>query len=229
MRPRWTPPAIVVAAFAALAIGCGGGASLVGNEDASVVISFDAWKATEDPKATFDQCGAPVFAVDVTPDKAWTSIAVAGTRPDGRPYVELVEHARGTAWAPGRLADIQRTWRARILADLAGPAGALEAACRTVGVELEAVSAREHAQACGFIHDAAVEGRLVHRPDTLLDASLIGAVKRDVGDGAWVWSRKNSQVVISPLVAATIAVGAVASDVLVPAGFKSLDDYLDEE
>ena len=41
MTSRWTPAAILIAAFAALLAGCGSGVPLVGNEDASVVISFD--------------------------------------------------------------------------------------------------------------------------------------------------------------------------------------------
>lgn len=179
-----------------------------------LVIPLEDWHhpLCEVPSATFEQVqGRPVFAVDVTPDKAWTSIAVAGLRSDGRPYVEVVEHARGTGWAPKRLVEIRQRWNARILADLSGPAGSLDADCRALGLELEAVSAREVAQACGFLYDATVEHRLVHRPDVVLDAALAGAVKRDVADGAWCWSRKNSTVVISPLVAATIAVGSVGA------------------
>jgi hypothetical protein len=41
MKVRWTPTAILVAALLAL-VGCGGGGSLVGFEDASVTIAFDA-------------------------------------------------------------------------------------------------------------------------------------------------------------------------------------------
>ena len=41
MKVRWTPTAILVAALLALT-GCGGGGSLVGFEDASVTIAFDA-------------------------------------------------------------------------------------------------------------------------------------------------------------------------------------------
>jgi hypothetical protein len=36
---------------------------------------------------------------------------------------------------------------------------------------------------------------------------VIGARTRPIGDGAWAWGRKHSTVDISPLVAATIAVG----------------------
>lgn len=173
------------------------------------VIPIGDWAACADPKATFDQvASAPVFAVDVTPDReAWTSIAVAGVRSDGRFYAELIEHARDTGWVPARLAELQSRWGARIVADLAGPAMSIEGPCMAAGVRLESVSMREHAQACGLLREATIERRFVHRPDGFLDAAVRGAVKRQMGDGAWLWSRKNSQVVISPLVAVTLAVG----------------------
>lgn len=41
MKVRWSPTAILIAALLAL-VGCGGGNSLVGFEDASVTIAFDA-------------------------------------------------------------------------------------------------------------------------------------------------------------------------------------------
>jgi hypothetical protein len=37
-----------------------------------------------------------------------------------------------------------------------------------------------------------------------MDAAIQGAVKRSLGD-AWAWSRKSSNVDISPLVASTLA------------------------
>ena len=65
MTSRWTPAAILVAALIAL-VGCGGGGSLVGNEDVPAVIAFDASVAMDAPKP-FDIPGDIVsdFAPDV--------------------------------------------------------------------------------------------------------------------------------------------------------------------
>ena len=191
---------------------------------AGAVVPVEAWAACEDAKASFDAVtSAPVFAVDVTPDRSFCSIAVAGMRSDGLAYVEIVDNRPGTAWVERRLEELRRTWRpARIVADPAGPAGSL------LSEHVEAVGAREHAQACGMFYDLVTGGRMRHRPEPLLDVALAGAVKRDVGDGLWMWSRKSSTVDISPLVAATLALGAIPQTTAV-AGFKSLDDYLDDD
>ena len=50
MTSRWTPAAILVAALIAL-VGCGGGGSLVGNEDVPAVIAFDASTGIDMPAA----------------------------------------------------------------------------------------------------------------------------------------------------------------------------------
>jgi hypothetical protein len=66
------------------------------------------------------------------------------------------------------------------------------------------VTANEHAQACGMIYDAVEQATLRHLGTPELDAAVKGAVKRSLGD-AWAWSRKASDVDISPLVAVTLA------------------------
>ena len=193
---------------------------------AGLVIPLDKWEACADPTSSF--AGAPVFAVDVTPDRGRTSICAAGVRADGLPHVEVVENLPGTDWVVARLAELKQRWSPRkIVADGAGPAGSVILDAERAGVEIEKVSAQEHAQACGLIHDLAVEGRMRHRVEPLLDAALRGASKRDAGDGAWLWSRKHSKVDISPLVAATLALSAVGAP-QAPAGFKDLADYLDD-
>ena len=190
----------------------------------ATVIPLEHWKACEDPKASFDQViGAPVFAVDVTPDRSKCSIAVAGRRSDGMPYAELIENRDGTSWVKVRVAELKRAWGGKAVAAPDGPAGSLF----SDGIDLEPVGTREQAQASGLFYDLVTGEKMRHRPDAALDAALASAVKKDIGDGLWLWSRKNSAVDISPLVAVTLAIGAIGTPVTV--GFKSLDDYLDDD
>jgi hypothetical protein len=100
---------------------------------------------------------------------------------------------------------------ARILCDAAGPAGSLIAEAARDGIAIDAVSTADHAKACGLLFDLAIGRRMRHLGDPLLEKALTGAERRDVGDGAWLWSRKNSLVDISPLVASTIALWAAAT------------------
>lgn len=194
-------------------------------DERSLVIPFDRWQACEDPKSVF--VGAPVVTVDVTPDRSRASIAASGLRKDGLPHVEVIQNDAGTAWVIPRLQQLKTRPR-RILVDATGPAGSLIAEGQAVGLEIEAVSTADHAKACGLLYDLAMQGRFRHGPDLVLEKALAGAVKRDAGDGAWLWSRKNSLVDISPLVAVTIALWG-ASERHGTARFVSLDDFLTDD
>jgi len=60
------------------------------------------------------------------------------------------------------------------------------------------------AGACGRFYDAIVNRRVQHTGQSELDAAVAGAATRKLGD-AWAWSRSNSAVDITPLVACTLA------------------------
>lgn len=176
------------------------------------VIRLDRWAACEDPASTID---APlVFAVDVNPERTTACLAVAGVRADGIAHVEISRSDPGTGWLAPLLVELKAKYpAARFVGDPTGPAGSVFTDAKLLGVELDAISGREYAQACGFFHDAVVEERMRHRPDEVLQAALEGATKRDVGDGAFTWSRKSSHVNIAPLVAATLALSVVTAPV----------------
>jgi hypothetical protein len=62
---------------------------------------------------------------------------------------------------------------------------------------------------CGRLVDMVVQAELAHLGSDELRDAIRGARSRPLGD-AWAWSRKNSSVDISPLVAATLGLGAAA-------------------
>ena len=170
---------------------------------AEPVIPLEAWNVLSDTRSTTQDPIALAF--DVTPDRSRAAIGVAGRRPDGRWHVEVVDHRPGTKWVAGRLEDLIAKHRpSGIFCDAGGPAGSLLDELERNGLEVTAVSAREHGQACGIFYDAVMEGNLAHLGQPELTAALDGAVKRSLGD-AWAWSRKSSSIDISPLVACTIA------------------------
>lgn len=173
------------------------------------IVPMESWRACEDPVSSFS--GSPVFAVDVSPDEASASIAAAGVRDDDLKHVEIVEHRAGTGWVVPWLLERQKRWGAKVVGDPGSPAGGVLADAKAAGVEITPVSMRDHAGACSAFRAAVVERRMRHRPEPLLDAALAGATKREVGDGAWLWSRKSSMVDITPLVAATLALSATDS------------------
>ena len=145
------------------------------------------------------------FAFDVAPDRSVSSIAAAGRRPDGLAHVEIVEHRPGAGWVPGRIRELwDRHSPVAVMADGVGPAGSLIHQLELDGVAVEVVSSGDHAKACGLLADLVDGGGLRHLGSDELRAALRGATRRPLGD-AWAWSRKNSTVEISPLVAATLA------------------------
>ncbi len=146
------------------------------------------------------------FAFDVTPDRSYAAIATCGTRGDGMEHVEVVEHRRGTGWVAERLVELKRDHKPHgIFVDAGGPAGSLVPDIeKALGAEVFKMSAAEHAQAFGRFCDAGPQGTLRHLGTDELSEALDGATTRPLGE-ALAWSRKRSDVDISPLVAVTLA------------------------
>lgn len=196
------------------------------------VIAITDVQATQDPDSRID--GRVQFAVDVTPDQQHAAIAAAGWRPDGLAHIEVVDHRQGSSWVVKRVAELRERHETigPVVLDSRGPAGSLMSDFVAAGIEVEDVSAGEHARACGMLLDAFTgagavddDGEAVrtlrHLGQPELLSALRGAAKRPLLD-AWAWSRKTSGGNIAPLVAVTLAFGALKAS----AGAKSwLDDH----
>lgn len=167
------------------------------------VIDAELWAAALD---TSSSPGDPVcFAIDTTPDRAWSSIGVAGFRADGFKHIEIVERRRGTGWVVSRLGElIERHAPRGVVADGSGPVASLTKELEEASIDVTWISTKEHSQACGSFFDDIDQGRIRHLGTPELTLAVGGAVKRQLAD-AWAWSRRNSAVDISPLVAVTFA------------------------
>jgi phage terminase large subunit-like protein len=170
--------------------------------DLEAIIPLSVWEASFDGMS---QALDPVaFALDVPPDRTSCAIAMAGRRRDGKLHVEVVDHRKGTGWAAVRMVELVRRWRPSVVVvDPAGPAGSLLADLESAGVQVTKTSGQEMAQACGMFYDAAVDDRVRHIGQPVLNAALGAARKRNLGD-AWAWHRRD-RTDISPLVAVTLA------------------------
>ncbi len=169
------------------------------------VLPIEDWNALVDIQSVIQD--PVVLAFDVGPDRD-ASIAAAGRNQDGLWHVEVFDNRRGTAWLPEKLAEyVKRNAPALVVCDAYGPVASLLHQVEEAGVEVQTVTAAEHAQACGRLVDAVAEKELAHLGTEELEAAIRGAKPRPLGD-AWAWSRKNSSVDISPLVAVTLALSA---------------------
>jgi hypothetical protein len=172
------------------------------DEDADSVIPISAWRDLADPDSSI--VSDLRFAFDAPPDRGSAAIVAAGRRADGLLHVEVIDRRNGLRWLLERLPELMRHQPASILCDGNSPVASLVGELATLGVAVETVSAPELARACGNFYDSVMTAGLRHLGSAELDAAIRGAARRPLVD-AWAWSRKNSKVDISPLVAATLA------------------------
>ena len=172
------------------------------------VIPLAAWRECRSPRSRLS--GPVTFGVDVTPDRSRASIVAVGAGSSGRCHVEVVDNRAGTGWCVDRVVELcGRHDTAGVVVDAAGPAGSLVSRLEAElppGVRLRVSGPREMGRWCGAFYDAAVEKRLAHLGCQELEAAVVSAKRRRLGD-AWAWARAGA-VDISPLVAGTVALGA---------------------
>lgn len=146
------------------------------------------------------------LTVDVSPDRSRASIGLAGARPDGRVYIEVVDSGEGVDWVPSRLAEI---WHARsvvpVLVQMGSSAEDLVPLIRRAGVPVREVVLREYAAACGRMFDAIKDGTVAHSEQEHLDAAVAAARPSYKGDTRFVWKRAHALADITPLVTVTLA------------------------
>jgi hypothetical protein len=151
-----------------------------------------------------------VVAFDVSPIRK-TSIAVAGRRiEDVCLQVEIPEHRDGTGWLVDALLTLQEKNPVEFVCDGYGPAASLVPEIEEAGLTVRTTNIQEHGQACGTLLDLVDEQQVRHLGSLELLQAIRGAKTRPLGD-SWAWSRKNSAVDISPLVAATLALAGAAA------------------
>jgi hypothetical protein len=174
------------------------------------VISAQAWADLADPGSRIT--GSPTFALDVDPDQSWCTISAAGEREDGLYHVGVVEHRRGTEWVAPHCAELLKQFGdADLVIDPRSESHALLPDLEDAGVFPTRVGSADYAEACGGFFLIVSEKRLRYMPpQPELDAAVAGARTAPLLD-AWKWSRRNSSVLITPLVSVTLALWGARS------------------
>jgi hypothetical protein len=184
------------------------------------VIAEQLWTDALDPASEI--AGSVALAVDVSPARTDSAIAVAGRRPDGDRHVELVEHREGVGWVIRRVKAIcSRQPVCVVVVDGAGPAASLipdlERELEPLEIPIHKLGARECAAAFGAFLDGLVppsddpddeidvdSSSIWHLDQAPLSVALAGAIKRPLS-GGHAWDRSAPDVDITPIVAATSA------------------------
>lgn len=168
-------------------------------------IDADQWSAlaTDPPdRATV------TLGVDVAPDQTSAAIMAAHVTPDGSTVLETVDVRSGIDWCTARLVELYDRWTpAAIALDGGGqsPAAVLVRPLQAHGVPVRDLNLSDVCSAAADLVSAVRGGRVRHVPHPALDAAVKGARRRPVGDGAWLWQRRDAGVDVSPLIAATYA------------------------
>ncbi|WP_146070816.1 hypothetical protein [Arthrobacter sp. B1805] len=172
------------------------------------IIPTSLW---EDGYITSDESaweGTPRWALDISPDREWTSIGMAArsTDPEAKAYIELYEHRVGTAGAVDELAALASQfggWKVAI--DAGGGARSLVPDLEAAGFEVVKVPGPERIAACGGFYDDALANDLRYLNDPELNAAMVAAQKHYIGGKAFIFARGRTQQDISSLYAVTFA------------------------
>jgi len=165
------------------------------------VIPEVLWVAVQSMSAEVDRKRPIVFGVDVHPDRVSAAIAVS----DGR-VIELVDYREGTTWVLERAKELKDRWGGRFAVDGGGPAAYIADELERAGLVVVRLSSAEVAAACARLYDSVADAKVIIRSAEALDRAVEGLAKRPVGD-RFVWSRTSSTTDITPMFAATLALG----------------------
>lgn len=195
------------------------------------VIPAPSWMDREDAEST--AAASLSLGVEVGPDLAWASVALAGQRADEDWHFELDDdqhtRGRGTAWLVPHLQYLtsNNPGIRSVMVDVAGPVAALLTQRKSDGrwffndsegnmtrLEATPVKVAELGSGCANVLDGIVTGWLHHIGQPQFTAAALAAGKRPLGDtGMWVWSRKTAESDITPIQAGTLAlIGARAEN-----------------
>jgi len=174
-------------------------------------IPIAAWRNCVMPEGFKDYpidyaAAPPVYVVDTSPDRAWTSVSITGKSSD--PFAEvcsrLAAYENGTAWVVefmDQLRDAAGGSVIYIAGD--GAAASLQPDLEQRGWTVVLLSSPEICNACGAHYDAVLRGAFRHIDERNINAALAAAVKRNVGD-RWRWYRGKSLGDISALYAVAL-------------------------
>jgi len=169
-------------------------------------IPITAWVKCADPRSKM--VGGLVLTWELSWNREFGAIGVAGYRADGIPHVELVDYRAGPDYIPGRIGELTAKHQiAAVVFNPGGPGASMltEVTDRLpVKLEPKGMTARDQANACGRIYDAATTGAMRHLGDDRLLEALRKSATRPLVD-AWAWDMRTSTGEISPLSVVTNA------------------------
>lgn len=190
------------------------------------------WADLADESSVLDWSRPLACAVDVSHDRQWSHIAVAGYRSDGLAHVELVASRAGMLWVPDAVAWLmsQHGVEAVAVQGRGCAAGEFVGRFRELDLEVLEIVGPALGAVAGGVRDRVQAGTVRHLGQEPLRFAVEGGMAKPLGE-VMVFDRASSPVDVSPLVAVAEALWALEHlpDVEVvppsppPAGVVSLE------
>lgn len=156
--------------------------------------------------------GQVAFGAAVTADGQTAAIALAGRTPDGHIQGELIEAMRGTWWLERLLTEKVRDNDTRMVAwkNVGATRALVPELKRSAGstVDTLPINGADWAAACQAFRTLVKDQRFVHLDDTVLDESVAGLRRREVGAG-WEFDEAGAHADPAPALALVAAVRAI--------------------
>ena len=177
--------------------------------DSATVVPLSGWRNCADPKGTRGQIAddAPIaVAVDVSWDRQWAYVAVAGPRADGVPRA-VVRHKCEPWKAVDYIVELasERTVLGVALQGSGAPVSSLlphlERELEPLNIPVRAMNGPDMQRALGIAHDLVLAEGVSHAGQDVVDDAVPVAVARETTDGGRLLDRRKSRTDIAGLAA----------------------------
>ena len=185
----------------------------------SRVIDAAVWEAQGDRASM--AIDRRTLAIDVSMDRKFATVSLAGLRADGNWHVELFQERddiRGVDWVipwVKTLTEKKSALHAVVIDEMSGLVEKRNGRHFLIGtdiaVTLAGASGRDMAIACAKFYDGITDGSVFHTDQAPVNVALSVATKRPL-QGGWAWNRKDSTSNISPMVSQTLALWGAQND-----------------
>lgn len=178
-----------------------------------------AWLGGLDDRSEIAPEAELFFGIDLSQNRRWTCIAVAGIREDGNFHIEVVDRRIGTEWALRWFAERQTRGMMNLAFQGRGcpVTGLAEQICTLPNVNRIAIEGSDLTAGWGRFWDAIAASepesgrggvRIFHLPQPVLDAPAKTMQMRNLGGGVELPDRVKSPDDPSPLIACFVAFAA---------------------
>lgn len=170
------------------------------DDDAAVPFNVAKWAGLA--RRSIDSPDRVALVVDVSPDRRWASVGVAG-EVDGR-VVVMCHRDRGTAWVAPKVGELVARHDVAEVALTPDQAKVIKPALVGLGIDFVTLTRGDVGASCAAMQEAVKSRTVVHVGQPELDAAIANARTRYAGE-VELWDRREPGIDISPAISCAAA------------------------